>query len=151
MQLEWKIQSCGNSGIFYLVKESEEYTEAYYTGIEMQVLDNECHKDGKLITHRAGDLYDMIACKYETVKPAGEWNKVRIRIKNGHVEQWLNGYKVVEYQLWNDDWKNMVANSKFKDWAGFGASKKGHISLQEHDDRVWYRNIKIKELKGEIN
>lgn len=151
LHLEWRIQNCGNSGIFYLVSESDKYAEAYYTGIEMQVLDNVCHRDGKIRKHRAGDLYDMIECKFETVKPAGEWNQVRLRVNNGHVEHWLNGYKVVEYQLWNNDWKNMVANSKFKDWEDFGTAKKGHIALQEHDDRVWYRNIKIKELKGETN
>lgn len=144
--LEWKIAACGNSGIMYNVVEEDKYDYVWLTGPEMQVLDNSCHPDAKIDKHRAGDLYDMIACDYVTVKPAGSWNKVRIIIKDGKVEHWLNGRKVVAFEMFNEAWTEMIANSKFKDMPDFGKARKGHISLQDHGDRVWYRNIKIKEL-----
>ncbi len=147
LSLEWKIANCGNSGIMFNVVEDEKYDFVWLTGPEMQVLDNTCHPDARIQTHRAGDLYDMIECKYVTVKPAGQWNKARLVINNGKVEHWLNGRKVVNYELWTDQWNEMVANSKFKDMADFGKAKKGHISLQDHGDPVWYRNIKIREIK----
>ena len=144
--LEWKISPCGNSGIFFNVVESENAESVYHTGPEMQVLDNTCHPDARIETHRAGDLYDMIACKYETVKPAGQWNEVRLLVNNGKVEQWLNGKKLVEYEMFTEAWTNMIANSKFKDMPEFGKARKGHIALQDHSDPVWFRNIKIREL-----
>ena len=115
----------------------------------MQILDNTCHPDTKYKTHRAGDLYDMIETKYVTVNPAGEWNKVRIIINNGETEFWLNGYKVVEFTMFDDNWNNMIANSKFKDWEQFAQTAKGHICLQDHGDVVWYRNIRIKSFDTE--
>ncbi|MCR9290801.1 MAG: DUF1080 domain-containing protein [Bacteroidetes bacterium] len=145
-KLEWKIQPCGNSGIIYNVVESDDYDYAWNTGPEMQVLDNTCHPDAKIPTHRASDLYDMIECKYVAVRPAGEWNEIRLISNNGHVEHWLNGRKVVEFQMHTPEWNEMIKNSKFRDMKGFGQAKKGRISLQDHGDRVWYRNIKIREL-----
>jgi cytochrome c len=118
----------------------------WQTGPEMQVLDNSCHPDTRFSSHRAGDLYDLIECKYVTVKPAGEWNKVRIIKNNGQVEHWLNGVKVVEFEMYTDQWLEMINKSKFKDMPDFGRAQKGKISLQDHGDRVWYRNIKIKTL-----
>jgi hypothetical protein len=112
----------------------------------MQVLDNACHPDAKINKHRAGDLYDLIACSQETVKPAGEWNQVRIVSNNGNVEFWLNGENVVKFTLGTPEWDSLVANSKFKEWSAFGKARKGHIVLQDHGDKVWYRNIRIKNL-----
>jgi cytochrome c len=147
LNLEWKISPCGNSGIIYNIVESPENDYPWQTGPEMQVLDNSCHPDTRFVTHRAGDLYDMIECKYVTVKPSGEWNKVRLIKNKGKVEHWLNGVKVVEFSMYTDEWFKMIKNSKFKDMASFGRSTKGKIALQDHGDKVWYRNIKIKTLE----
>lgn len=149
LSLEWKISSCGNSGIIYNVLESDEYDYVWHTGPEMQILDNTCHPDAKIVTHRAGDLYDMIECKYNNVNPAGQWNSIRLIVNNGKVEQWLNGRKLVEFEMFTDEWNEMIANSKFKDMKDFGQARKGHIALQDHGDKVWFRNIKIRELGKE--
>lgn len=146
LYLEWKIQPCGNSGVIFNVQESGEYKYVWMTGPEMQVLDNTCHPDAKITKHRAGDLYDLISCSTETVKPAGEWNAARLVSKNGQYEFWLNGVKTVEFVMHTPEWDAMVANSKFKSMPGFGKFSKGKISLQDHSDKVWYRNIKIKPL-----
>ncbi len=146
LKLEWKITNCGNSGIIFNVVESEKYDYVWQTGPEMQVLDNTCHPDSRYISHRAGDLYDMIESIYPCAKPAGEWNKVTIRNYKGKVDFYLNGYKTVSFTMHTDDWKKMVAKSKFKDMPGFGLAKIGHIALQDHGDKVWYKNIKIKKL-----
>jgi hypothetical protein len=147
LSLEWKIQACGNSGVIFNVQEGPAYTEVWHTGPEMQVLDNACHPDAKIIKHRAGDLYDLISCSKETVKTAGEWNQARIVTRNAHYEFWLNGVKTVEFAMHTPEWDKLVAASKFKDKPDFGKFNKGRISLQDHNDQVWFRNIKIKELK----
>jgi len=147
LTLDWKISACGNSGVIFNVVEDDKYKNTYNSGPEMQMLDNTCHPDAKIAKHRAGDLYDLIACSKETVKPAGEWNQVRLISKNAKMEFWLNGTKVVDFTMHTPEWKEMVANSKFKSMPGFGESKKGHIALQDHGDAVWFRNIKIRELK----
>ena len=146
LQLQWKIAPCGNSGIIYNVTESDDYDYVWQTGPEMQILDNTCHPDATIKTHRAGDLYDMIETKYLTVKPAGQWNKVRLIQKDGKVEHWLNGRKVAEYQSGTPEWEKMIRNSKFNEMSGFGKQAKGHVALQDHGDKVWFRGIKIKEL-----
>jgi Domain of Unknown Function (DUF1080) len=147
LSMEWKIDACGNSGIIFHVVEDAKYAATYLTGPEMQVLDNACHPDAKIIKHRAGDLYDMISCSKETVKPAGEWNLAQIISHNGKMEFWLNGTKVVEFTMHTPQWNEMVANSKFKTMPDFGKALKGRIALQDHGDQVWFRNIKIKVLK----
>lgn len=146
LNLEWKIAPCGNSGIMFSVVETEKNEYPWQTGPEMQILDNTCHPDSRFAKHKAGDLYDLIECSYEVVKPAGEWNQVRLIKKDGKVEHWLNGRKVVEYMMYNDTWNTMIANSKFKDMPDFGKSKTGKIVLQDHGDRVAFRNIKVKPL-----
>lgn len=147
LSLEWKIQPCGNSGIIFNVLESDQYDYVWQTGPEMQVLDSTCHEDGKIKKHRAGDLYDMISTSVVKVLPAGEWNQVRIIINNGYTQFWLNGTQVVEFTMFTPEWEALIKNSKFKDMPAFGKARKGHIALQDHGDQVWYRNIKIRELK----
>jgi hypothetical protein len=108
----------------------------------MQVLDNDGHADGKIMKHRAGDLYDLISCSKETVKAVGEWNKAEIILNNGDLTFMLNGEKVVHTTMFGDEWKAMVAKSKFKQWADFGTAQKGKICLQDHGDDV-FSNIEI--------
>lgn len=147
IQLEWKIAPCGNSGIIYnVVEDPANYEFPWMTGPEMQVLDNACHPDAKIDKHRAGDLYDMIAANPVNVKPAGEWNSVRLVSNKGKVEHWQNGAQVVTYDRNDPNWPTMIAASKFKVYPGFGKASKGRICLQDHGDQVWYRNIKIKSL-----
>jgi len=147
LTLEWKIDSCGNSGVLFNVVEDPKFQATFHTGPEMQVLDNTCHPDAKIIKHRAGDLYDLISSSKETVKPTGEWNVARIVSKNAKMEFWLNGTKAVEFTMHTPEWDQMVANSKFKTMPNFGKALKGHIALQDHGDGVYFRNIKIRELK----
>lgn len=146
LKLEWKVAANANSGILFYVKEdAKKYQNTYNTGLEMQVLDNDGHPDGKITKHRAGDLYDLIKSSSEPVKPVGEWNSVDIVCKYGKLTMLLNGVKVVETTLWDDNFKALVAGSKFASWEGFASFKTGRIALQDHGDNVWYRNIMIKE------
>ncbi len=146
LSVDWKVQPCGNSGIIFNVVETDKYYEVWRTGPEMQVLDNSCHPDGRIEKHRAGNLYDLIQSEVVSVLPAGEWNTARIISNKGHLELWLNGYKMVETEMFTPEWDALIKGSKFKDMPDFGKSKKGHISLQDHGDLVWFRNIKIKAL-----
>ena len=112
----------------------------------MQVLDNERHSDAKIPKHRAGDLYDLIACSTETVKPAGQWNTAEVIKNKDSLTLRLNGTTVVQTILFDDNWKKMLAASKFKEWKSFGTIKKGKIALQDHGDKVMYRNVKLRKL-----
>lgn len=146
LKLDWKIAPNANSGIIFYINEDAKYPNTYSTGLEMQVLDNDGHPDGKITKHRAGDLYDLIQSKSEPVKKVGEWNTAEIISKKGKLTLILNGVVVVETVLWDDNFKKIIAGSKFADWPGFGTFKKGKIALQDHGDNVWYRNIVIKNL-----
>lgn len=150
LELEWKIAAGGNSGIMWGVIEDKKYCCPYVTGPEMQVLDDAKHADsvlGKNGNHKAGSLYDMIPpSDLKAVKPAGEWNKSKIKIQNGKGTFWLNGIKTVSFPTTGPGWAALIADSKFKTMPDFGKFSKGRISIQDHGDKVWYKNIRIKEL-----
>ena len=145
-EVEWKTSPGGNSGIIYNVLEGPSQT--YETGPEMQVLDDEEHPDGKTPKTTAGALYALIApSANKKLKPVGDWNQARLVIKNKHVEHWLNGVKIVEYEWGSDELKALIAKSKFKDMPFFAKSNEGgHVALQYHGQEVWYRNLKIRKL-----
>lgn len=148
LELEWKISEGGNSGIIFFIHEEPGdtlYTYPWLTGPEMQVLDNEKHPDALIHKHKAGDLYDLIESKV-TVKPAMQWNKAEIISNKSHLTFKLNGEVVLETNMWDENWKTLIAGSKFKDMPLFGTFKKGKIALQDHGDNVWFRNIRIQKL-----
>lgn len=135
--IDWKISAKGNSGIIFWVQEdSTKYKETYHTGPEMQVLDNDGHGDGKIKKHRAGNLYDLIEGIDTAVKPVGEWNTAEIISNKGKLDLILNGVTVVSTTYGDDNWKKMVAGSKFKQWPDFGTVFKGHFALQNHGNDV---------------
>jgi hypothetical protein len=146
--IDWKASKMANSGIFYNVREVPGQP-IYYASPEVQVLDNIDATDNKIPSHLAGSLYDMLPADPKTVHPAGEWNTIVISVKDGKVTHTQNGTKVVEYELWTPAWDKMVAESKFKTFPGFteGISKEGFVGLQDHGYAVWFRNIKIREIK----
>lgn len=146
LKYEWKIAQNGNSGVIFFIHESPEYQYPWHTGPEMQVLDNAGHPDAKIISHRAGDLYDLIVSSEETVKPYGEWNQAEIIADNGKLEFVLNGTTIVNTTMWTPEWEALIADSKFKDMPGFAKFKKGKIALQDHGDLVYFRNIVLKKL-----
>lgn len=142
LELEWRVSPGGNSGIFYGVSESE--TESYYTGPEVQVLDDTGHGDGKDPKRSAGSLYDLIAPVGKTLKPIGEYNQARLVKKGSHVEHWLNGTKIVEYELPSDALAKLIAESKFKDMPRFAKEGTGHVAIQHHGQEVWFKNVRIR-------
>ena len=145
LELEWKISEGGNSGIMFRV--SEEHDAPWRTGPEMQVLDDERHPDAEEGEDRlAGANYDMHGPSEKVVNPAGEWNQIRLLVDGAHVEHWLNGTKIVDYELESDDWKQRIAESKWIEMPDYGKMPSGHICLQDHSDPVWYRNVRIRRL-----
>lgn len=144
LTLEWQVADKGNSGILYRIDPTANIT--YESGPEMQVLDDAGHPDGGSRLTAAGSAYGLYPAPPGAVKSAGSWNRVRLLVDGAHVEHWLNGVKTVEYELWSPDWEARVKASKFSAWPGYGRSPRGYIGLQDHGDRVAYRNIRIREL-----
>jgi hypothetical protein len=144
---EWRIAQNGNSGVFFHVAEAQDLPSTYTTGPEYQLLDNDGHPDAKNGPDRfAGGNYALHAPVNGVPKPIGQWNQSRLLVDGPHVEHWLNGAKVVEYELWSADWKDRVSKSKFSTMPRYGLEKTGHIALQDHGSEVAFRNLKLKKL-----
>ena len=145
LDLEWKIGEAGNSGIFY--RGTEEYEHIYWSAPEYQLLDDIKGTDNKTRLTCAGAAYALYPSPAGHLKPVGEWNRTRIVARGAHVEHWLNGVKLVEYELWSPDWEAKVKASKFKDWPNYGRARRGHIALQgDHAGSLAFRNIRIREV-----
>jgi hypothetical protein len=145
LSVEWKLEPGGNSGIFYRAAEGEEWI--YHSAPEMQILDDERHPDGQNPLTSAGANYGLNAAPRGVVRPVGEWNESRVVVEGSQVEHWLNGTRVVEYVLGGEEWEARVADSKFVEWPAYGRAATGHIGLQDHGDPVWYRNMKVREIR----
>ncbi len=144
MRFEWRVLQNGNSGIIYRIAETEQYP--WQTGPEYQVLHNQGHADGKNPITSAGSNYAVNPPVRDVTKPVGEWNDGRLIVQGNHVEHWLNGVKVVEYEVGSADWEARVKASKFAKVANYGRMTRGFIALQDHGDAVSYRNLKIRPL-----
>lgn len=145
LRLQWAVEPGANSGIFFFAREGTA-DRIWKTAPEVQVLDDARHKDGALPSHRAGALYDIYEPKCNALKPAGEYNDARLVVRKGHVEHWLNGYKLVEYGLDSDDFRKRVAASKFRAYAQFARVHRGRLGLQDHGDVIRFRNIRLRNL-----
>ena len=143
LSLEWKVVANGNSGVLYHV--SEEPVTSWHYAPEVQILDNSAHPIRSKL-ELAGACYDLYPPSKDVTNPPGQWNRMRILVDGAHVEHWMNGEKIVEYELWSDDWNQRVAKSKHKVRPKFGTFKKGPICLQDHSDRIEFRDIKIRVL-----
>jgi len=145
LEFEWKIAAGGNAGVFY--RGTEEYDHVYWSAPEYQLLDDATARDAKSRLTAAGAAYALYPAPAGVVKPAGEWNKGRIVAKGAHVEHWLNGQKLLEYELWSPDWEAKVKASKFGEWPSYARAKKGHIAIQgDHEGALSLRNVRIREL-----
>lgn len=143
LKWEWKVAQGGNSGLKYFVLEDQDAA----IGHEYQMIDDERHADAKIGPHRqTAAFYDVLPAADRPLKPAGEWNNSEVIVKGTHVEHWLNGKRVLQYELDSPELRAAIAKSKFKDIARFGKPQKGHILIQDHGNAVWYRNVRIKPL-----
>jgi hypothetical protein len=141
------MEPCANSGVMFYVNESPQFKNTYESGPEMQIADLACNDDGRILKCRAGDLYDLISADTEWVNQAPKWNHYEIIANRGHLAFYMNGHKTIDTQMWDNLWSDMIKNSKFIEWPGFGTFTKGHISLQGTETgKLWFRNIKIRKL-----
>jgi len=146
LKFEWKVAPKSNSGLIFLVQEADQYGATWYTGPEFQLLDNTGYPEKLQPKQLAGSLFDLTACPPENIKPTGEWNSSEIILEKAKLVFIVNGKKVVETTLWNDEWNKMVSGSKFVEQKDFAKSPKGRIALQDHGGEVWFKNIMIKNL-----
>lgn len=148
LSFEWKVAPGSNSGVKYNVSEAFSLAKAgnhAALGFEYQVLDDSLNEDNQLATHRAGALYDLIAPGDDKrLEPVGGWNRSRIVFRGNHGEHWLNGKKVVEFELGSARMDSLLAKSKYRSITGFADRRAGHIILQDHNEEAWYRSLKIR-------
>ncbi|MBX3173660.1 MAG: DUF1080 domain-containing protein [Gemmatimonadaceae bacterium] len=144
LEFEWRVSETGNSGVFYRATEGTRVV--YENAPEYQILDNVGAPDGRSTLTSAAANYGLDAPVRDVTKPVGEWNHGRIIARGPHVEHWLNGVKVVEYELWTPEWRAKVATTKFAAWPAYGWGTYGHIALQEHPGEVAFRGMRIREL-----
>lgn len=146
LALDWKLSANGNAGIFY--RGTEEYDHIYWSAPEYQLLDDAAHEDGKNRLTAAGANYALNPSPAGIVKPAGEWNSTLITVNGNTVQHWLNGQKLLEYEIGSPDWAAKVKASKFNDYPNYGRATRGHIGIQgDHEGTLSLRNIRIRELK----
>jgi hypothetical protein len=146
LALDWKVERGGNSGVLYLARNAPQTKYIYETGLEMQILDDAGHSDGKIPSHRAGALYDLTVPPPGAAHPAGSWNHARLRVEPGRIRQWLNGKLTADVPFGNADWRKRVAASKFAKMPLFGTFSSGVIGLQDHGEPVAFRNIKLRQI-----
>lgn len=145
LKFEWKVTEGANSGIMYRVSTGD--NAPYFSGPEYQILDDAKHADGKNPATSAGSLYALYVPENKTLKPVGQWNTGKIILDGNQIQHWLNGTKVVQAEFKSDDWNKKVKNSKFSSWTKFGKNTSGHLCFQDHGNKVWFRNIKIRPIK----
>ena len=146
LELEWKIAKGGNAGLFY--RGTEEYDHVYWSAPEYQLLDDANARDGESRLTSAGADFGLYPAPAGHLKPAGEWNSTRIVAKGAHVEHWLNGFKLLEYEFGSPDWEAKVKASKFNVWPNYGKAKRGHFAIQgDHNGELALKNIKIREIR----
>ncbi|HEV2643007.1 MAG TPA: DUF1080 domain-containing protein [Candidatus Elarobacter sp.] len=146
LAFEWKLDAGGNSGLFY--RATEEYDHIYWSAPEYQLLDDARHPDGRSRLTAAGAAYGLYPAPAGVVKPANEWNASLILVRGAHVEHWMNGQKLLEYDLWSPEWEAKVKASKFGAWPNYGRAHRGYVGIQgDHDGALSVRNIRIRELQ----
>jgi len=146
LAFDWKLATGGNAGVFY--RGTEEYDHIYWSGPEYQLLDDANHPDGKSRLTSAGAAYAVYPSPAGVVKPANEWNSSLIVINGSRVQHWLNGQKLLEYELGSPDWVAKVKASKFVAYPNYGRAARGYIGIQgDHDGTLWIRNMRIREIK----
>jgi len=147
LKWEWKVNKGCNSGVMYHVLEGAKYHSPYETGPEYQIIDDIGFPEHLEDWQQAGADYAMhVANSEKKLKPIGEWNTSSIIFNKGHVEHWLNGKKIVEFEAWSADWNKKRETGKWKDYPDYGKAKTGEIALQDHGDKAYYKHIMIKEL-----
>ncbi len=147
LKLEFKTDTCTNSGVMFYVHESPEYKNTWETGPEMQIDDVVCGPDHLSKMNRMGTLYDLYPVDSEYVGPSGHWYQYEIKADHGHLQLFEDGNKVVDATMWDDHWEELINAVKFKDMPNFGTFRKGHIAFQGTENgKIWFRNIKIKQL-----
>jgi hypothetical protein len=146
LEFEWRLAPGGNSGVMFHV--TEEHDAPWESGPEYQLLDDAAHRVGLDLRTSAGSNYAMHAPLPGAARPAGEWNQARLLVRGAHVEHWLNGRRVVQYELWSEDWERRVSECKWKDHPDYGRARRGRIALQDHGDPVAFRNLRIRRLEA---